>query len=338
MNRTLATTILLIASTIGFAQDSKNAITAMRWGADYNIHITFSNDSTTIYDVRGLYHSTSTEADESSNAEQVTYYPVQLDPEFISALKDRNINSFEGDTTTSLNNDPNYRAKTLWAALHDQLGGGYIHFINCLIYSLESRNLNLYSPFFKRPQTNWKPRPMTQSYKRTRNWEYYVPNDQKMAQKEYLTKLKNKELGDMALLPASFTELFLSTTQKQYDELVAANNIGKLAIIDMMRLLVASNYLGADQIALIQGSVSKSIMRYTMNSLPSVIIFDDLDAALAMTLDHDGYKIDQVTFNNESALSDDEKENRIQLMQNIIKEVNEVNKRIFERNLKQYYR
>ena len=42
------------------ATAQRNEISSMRWGADFNIHITFSNDSTSILDVRGLYHSTST--------------------------------------------------------------------------------------------------------------------------------------------------------------------------------------------------------------------------------------------------------------------------------------
>lgn len=328
---------ILLLTTITLSAQ-RNEISAMRWGADFNIHITFSNDSSTIYDVRGLYHSASTMPQMAVGSEEVTYYPVTLDPEFVDALKDRNIESFADNAPASENLDLTMRATTLWSALHTKLGGGYIHFINCLIYSLESKSLNLYSPFYKRPESNWKPNPMTESYKRTRKWKYYFPDNQKLAQKEYLIKEKNGELGDIKLLPKSFIDLFLNTTQKEYDLLVTNKEINKVAIIDMMRLLVSANYLGSDQITLIQGAVMKSIMKYSMNSLPSVIIFDDFGAAVAMTLDHEGYKIDNVVFSNQDQLSAEEIEQRMQLMQGVINQVNSVNKKIFEKNLKSYYK
>ncbi|MBR4619429.1 MAG: hypothetical protein IKO46_00450 [Salinivirgaceae bacterium] len=315
-----------------------NEISSMRWGADFNIHITFSNDSTSILDVRGLYHSTSTMPQMAVGSEEVTYYPVTLDPEFVDALKNKKLESFDGDTAAALKFSDTVRAKTLWSALHGEIGGGYIHFINCLIYSLESKSLNLWSPFYRRPESNWKPKPMTESYRRTKNWKYYFPDNQKLAHKEYLTKQKNGELGDMQLLPKSFIDLFLGTNQKQYEQLKADGETNKVAIIDMIRLLVSANYLGLDQISLIQGAVSRSIMKYSMNSLPSVIIFDDFGAAVAMTLDHEGYKIDNVVFNQQETLSADEIDQRMQLMQGVIRQVNAINKKLFERNLKSYYK
>lgn len=330
----LASGILLV--TMGFAQ--KNEISSMRWGADFNIHITFSNDSSTILDVRGLYHSTSTMPQMAVGSEEVTYYPVTLDPEFVEALKNRNIETFADDTTPSRKANDTVRAKTLWSALHNEIGGGYIHFINCLIYSLESGNLNIYSPLFRRPESNWKPNPVTESYLRTQKWKYYFPDNQKLAQKEYLTKEKKGELGDIRLLPKSFIDLFLNTNQKQYDLYVANNETNKVAIINMIRLLVSANYLGLDQITLVQEAVTKAIVKYSMNSLPSVIVFDDFGAAVAMTLDYDGYKIDNVVFNKQDELSDEEIEQRMQLMQGVINQVNTINKKIFERNLKSYYK
>ena len=326
---------IAIAAT---ATAQRNEISSMRWGADFNIHITFSNDSTSILDVRGLYHSSSTMPQMAVGSEEVTYYPVTLDPEFVGALKNKRIESFGGDTAAAMAFSDTVRAKTLWSALHGEIGGGYIHFINCLIYSLESKSLNLWSPFYRRPESNWKPKPMTESYRRTKNWKYYFPDNQKLAQKEYLTKQKNGELGDMKLLPKSFIDLFLNTNQKQYELLKANNETNKVAIIDMIRLLVSANYLGLDQISLIQGAVSRSIMKYSMNSLPSVIIFDDFGAAVAMTLDHEGYKIDNVVFNQQETLSADEIEQRMQLMQGVIRQVNHINKKLFERNLKNYYK
>ena len=320
------------------ATAQRNEISSMRWGADFNIHITFSNDSTSILDVRGLYHSTSTMPQMAVGSEEVTYYPVTLDPDFVDALKNKRIENFGGDTAAAMVFSDTVRAKTLWSALHGEIGGGYIHFINCLIYSLESKSLNLWSPFYRRPESNWKPKPMTESYKRTCKWKFYFPDNQKLAQKEYLTKQKNGELGDMQLLPKSFIDLFLGTNQKQYEQLIADGETHKVAIIDMIRLLVSANYLGLDQISLIQGAVSRSIMKYSMNSLPSVIIFDDFGAAVAMTLDHEGYKIDNVVFSQQETLSADEIEQRMQLMQGVIRQVNAINKKLFERNLKSYYK
>ncbi len=320
------------------ATAQRNEISSMRWGADFNIHITFSNDSTSILDVRGLYHSTSTMPQMAVGSEEVTYYPVTLDPDFVDALKNKRIENFGGDTAAAMVFSDTVRAKTLWSALHGEIGGGYIHFINCLIYSLESKSLNLWSPFYRRPESNWKPKPMTESYRRTKNWKFYFPDNQKLAQKEYLTKQKNCELGDMKLLPKSFIDLFLNTNQKQYEQLIANNETNKVAIIDMIRLLVSANYLGLDQISLIQGAVSRSIMKYSMNSLPSVIVFDDFGAAVAMTLDHEGYKIDNVVFNQQETLSDEEIEQRMQLMEGVIRQVNAINKKLFERNLKNYYK
>jgi hypothetical protein len=46
--------ILIIVATGYSQQQAANAISTMKWGADFNIHITFDNDSTTIYDVRGF--------------------------------------------------------------------------------------------------------------------------------------------------------------------------------------------------------------------------------------------------------------------------------------------
>ena len=336
MRKAFISIFCIALTTTATAQ--RNEISSMRWGADFNIHITFSNDSTSILDVRGLYHSSSTMPQMAVGSEEVTYYPVTLDPEFVDALKNKRIESFGGDTAAAMAFSDTVRAKTLWSALHGEIGGGYIHFINCLIYSLESKSLNLWSPFYRRPESNWKPKPMTESYRRTKNWKFYFPDNQKLAQKEYLTKQKNGELGDMKLLPKSFIDLFLSTNQKQYEQLIADGETHKVAIIDMIRLLVSANYLGLDQISLIQGAVSRSIMKYSMNSLPSVIIFDDFGAAVAMTLDHEGYKIDNVVFSQQETLSADEIEQRMQLMQGVIRQVNAINKKLFERNLKSYYK
>jgi hypothetical protein len=158
-----------------------------------------------------------------------------------------------------------------------------------------------------------------------------------LAQKEYKIKKDKGQLGDIALLPPPFIDLFLNTSQKQYNKMVTENQLNKTAIIDMVRLLVGANYLGQEQIDFIRAAVSRSVMQYAINSLPSVIIFDDFGAAVAMTLNDDGYKIDKVVFNHEETLSPEEINQRLALMEGIIKKVNEVNKKVFEKNLKKYY-
>ncbi len=311
---------------------NSSQISEMEWGADFKLHVKFSNDSTTIHDIKGLYHSTSADY---ANSGQVTYYPVMLDNAFVEALKDREIDSFVDSAQTMAQQQQ--KMKTLWSALHYQIGGGFIHFVNCLVYTFESGNLSLTAPLMKRPHSDWKPKPMTESYKRTQKWEYYAPVNQELAQKEYKLKLKKNQLGDLALLPSAFTQMFLTTNQKAYDALLLQKKTHELAIIDMVKLLVGANYLGQEQIDYIQASVLKAVMQYNANNLPSVIIFDDFDAAVAMTLTGDGYKIDKIVFNNELDIAPEAMNQRIERMEGIIKQINETNKKVFEKNLKSYY-
>jgi hypothetical protein len=307
-------------------------ISDMKWGADFNIHITFSNDSTSIHDVKALYHT----SDNSNSGGEVTYYPVSLDPTFIENLKNKNINSLTSEPITKTNKDKN-KIKTLWSTLHPKLGGGYIHFINSIIYALESGKLNLTAPLMTRPISTWKPKPMTQTYKRTKKWKCFIPNNQKLAHKEFKIQAKNGELGDIELLPTYFVDLFKNTTDKQYARLKSNKDFNKTAIIDMIRLLLAAKYLGNEQIDYIENAVIKSVMHYNINNLPSVIVFDNYEAAVAMTLDNDGYKIEKVVINNEELLSTEEVEKRLTKMEAVIHEINEVNKMVFEKKLKNYY-
>ena len=317
----------LITITINlFSQE----ISDMKWGADFNIHVTLSNDSTSILDVKALYHVND---DEGTN-NGVTYYPVTLDPTFIENLKNRELKSFEESKTNNNNVAIN---KTLWSALNPQLGGGYIHFINCLIYSFEAGNLSITAPLMTRPVSDWKPSPMTDTYKRTKKWKYYVPDNQKIAIKEYKKQEKENNLGDIMLLPTRFINIFNSTNDKMYLELTQNHENNKIAIIDMMRLLIGSKYLAKEQIDYIQNAVVKSVMHYNVNHLPSVIIFDNYNAAVAMTLDKDGYNIEKVVFNNENQLSQQEIDDRLKKMEAVISGINETNRLVFEKNLKNYY-
>jgi hypothetical protein len=320
---------VLISSSL--SAQNKIEISDMRWGADFNIHLSFSNDSTSILDVKALYHSTGNEGVDNS----VTYYPVALDPTFVESLKNRSLESFANKD----NNKDTVKAKntTLWSALHPKLGGGYIHFINCLIYSFESRNISIKAPLMTRPKSKWKPKPVTDTYLRTKKWDYYVPDNQKLAIKEFKLQKKYKQLGDITLLPDSFIELFLNTSDKEYEELIKKNNIHEIAIIDMIKLLLGSRYLAKEQIDYIQNAVIKSVMHYNINHLPSVIIFDTYDAAVAMTLDNEGYHIEKVVFNRQDQLTQDEIDDRLSKMEAVISEINEINKKVFEKNLNDYY-
>ncbi len=320
--------------TVFTQAQNQPAISEMKWGADFNIHITFSNDSSSIHDVQALYHSSS---ENNFSNTQATYYPVSLDEDFINSLKNRKIESFVDEDRDSTETKKHEKSQTLWSAIHYDIGGGWIHFINCLVYSFEAGYLSLTAPLMLRPDSDWKPSPMTESYKRTKAWEYYAPVNQKYAIKEYKIKEKKNELGDIPYLPVQFIETFTNTSQKEYSLLTKQKQLHNKAIIDMVKLLLGSNYLGQSQIDYISNAVISSVLKYNVNNLPSVIIFDDFEAAVAMTLNDEGYQIGKIVFNNESELIQDEIDQRIERMEGIIKHINTVNRNIFEKKLKNYY-
>jgi hypothetical protein len=124
-------------------------ITAMKWGIDYKLHVRLANDSAYVVDVKGLYHTGKDLFIDTTN-NSATYYPVTLDKEFVDYIKSKKIDTSDSLSQADSNHTTSY--KTLWSALHYNLGGGYIHFVNCLIYSLESQNLRLNDPIFRRPR------------------------------------------------------------------------------------------------------------------------------------------------------------------------------------------
>ncbi|HPD95109.1 MAG: hypothetical protein H6537_07335 [Bacteroidales bacterium] len=333
MKAKLLTAILIIVAPFAFSQGLQPTISAMKWGADYNLHIKLGNDSAYVVDVRGLYHTgKNVFIDTTDNS--TTYYPVTLDREFVDYIKSKKLDSPEeqkNDTAKTIN------LKTLWSALNESLGGGYIHFINCLVYSMESQSLNLNDPIFKRPVTKWKPKPITQSYKRTRKWEYYFPNTQQLAQKEYKLRKKENDLRDLQGVPARFIDLFLNTSQSNYEKLVKEKKNNMVAQIDLVRILLGAKYLGEDQIRHIRSRVISAVMRYNVNTLPSIIIFDDYNAAVALSLDMNGYKIDRIVYSDGEVVSGDELKGRTELIENLIKTINEANERVFRKKLQLYY-
>jgi hypothetical protein len=189
----------------------------------------------------------------------------------------------------------------------------------------------------KRPESKWKPKPMTESYKRTRKWEYYVPVNQKYAIREYKKKKANNNLGDLKDIPDDFIRLFLSTNNSDY-EAMRKNPLKKdQAKIDLIKILLGANYLGEAQIKYIKSMVLKSMAQYAENKLPSVIIFDNFNAAVAMSLNEKGYQIEKVVFADEKYITMEMRLDRTEKIKTIVNQINEVNKEVFQQKLKSYY-
>jgi len=101
--------------------------------------------------------------------------------------------------------------------------------------------------------------------------------------------------------------------------------------------LLGAKYLGKDQIQYIQSKVLTAVLRYNINTLPSVIIFDDYNAAVSMTLDNTGYKIGYVVFRDQNSITPEETETRFKKIELLIKAVNDANDRVFKKRLENYY-
>lgn len=323
--------ILLLLFCLLFSYYTVNGqgIENMQWDKNFQIHITLANDSNYILDIKELYH-TNAAGEDSSNS--FTYLPTRLDNDFVNKLK-----NIELDTSLTYQQNIEESNKTLWSALHNTIGGGWVHFVNCLLYSLETGHLDITSPLMKRPDSNWKPKPMTESYKRTKKWEYYVPVNQKLAIKEYHIKKKNNELVYLNDIPQDFIDLFLHTSQKQYEQLNQIYRSRAKARIDLVKILIGANYLGETQIKYIKSMVLKSMVDYADDQLPSVIIFDNFNAAVAMSLNEQGYQIDKIVFMDERFISMQTRLERINKINAIVAQINEVNKEVFQQKLKNYY-
>ena len=303
----------------------------MQWGLDYQIHLTLFNDSTYTIKVDDMVHSSSVSND--STLKEFVYYPVMLARDFVDKLKEvKNL-----DTTKLPANTAIPKAVTLWSALHGSLGGGWVHFVNCMLYSLETRHLSLTAPLMERPKTSWKPDPMTEKYKRSRKWKYYVPVDQKQAQKEYKLKANENQLADLHDVPADFIKLFQETSNKDYEKLIVSHDYKKQARIDLVKLLLGSGYLGEPQISYIKTMVQKAMLQYSYNQLPTVIVFDDLEAAVVMSLNEAGYSLEKIVFRNTKELSEDDKQMRQQKIERTIVAINKVNQKVFEQRLKKHF-
>lgn len=310
---------------------SPNKIQSMKWGSNLKINLQLSNDSSYILNVDQLPHA---DQEFGQIVKKYTYYPATLSEDFIQQLKKIKIKN-QDSTHQVVSSD-----KTLWSALHNLIGGEWAHFMNTILYALEKDYLDLKAPLMKRPETNWKPSPVTESYRRTRKWDYYAPINQRHAHKEYKIKKENNNLGGLKDIPKDFIELFQETGNWKYKRMLRKDDRAtqrKIAKIDLVKLLVGANYLGKPQIQYIKTMVLKAMNDYSKNQLPSVIIFDNFNAAVAMSLNESGYQLDKVIFSDEDHISEHQKAERKDKIQSIVDNINEVNKNIFQNRLEDYY-
>lgn len=335
MNRLLALGIVILNTVFAFSQTVSNSpfVKDMQWGVDYRIHLTLFNDSSYTINVDDMLHSNS--AGRDSSLDNFVYYPVMLARDFVDRLKKNKIPETSANAGNAASSDK--KPATLWSSLHSSIGGGWVHFVNCLEYSLETRYLSITAPLMERPKTSWKPNPITETYKRTRKWKYYVPVEQKLAHKEYKRKLKEGKLDNLRDVPESFIKLFLETNNREYNKIVEKHDFRKQAKIDLVKFLLGANYLGEPQITYIKTMVLKSMLQYSYNQLPTVIVFDDLEAAVVMSLNETGYNLEQVVFRNNNNLNSDERLDRLSKINQNIRAINAVNKKIFQERLKKHY-
>jgi hypothetical protein len=322
-------TVLLFLNLFYYPSRSQQPITLpvvaeMKWELDYGIYLKMANDSAYNFDIRGLFH---VKDEKSRTTGEFILYPVNLGEDYVNGIATMNP---EGAA-------PAGPYKTLWSALYAAVGGGWIHFNNCLLYALETRNLQLTTPLMKRTATSWKPDPVTETYLRTRHWEYYVPADQKAARKEYKIRKRNNQLGDINSIPDSFIKLFLTTSNREYKRLLKKKETKQTAQIDLVKLMLGVNYLGEAQILYIRSAVLNAIKNYTANKLPTVIVFDPFNAAAVMSLDQEGYRIDAIAFRNAEALTAREADEKRLKIQQIIDDINAYNRNQFMKRLEQYY-
>jgi hypothetical protein len=296
----------------------------IKWELDYGIYLKLTNDSAYQYDVRELFH---VKDERIKAAGEFVLYPVNLGEEYVYGIAALN----QGVTSSDV------PFRTLWGALHASVGGGWIHFNNCLLYAMETNYIDLTTPLMKRIVSKWKPDPVTESWCRTHKWEYFVPTDQCQAKKEYRIRKRKGELGDIKSIPASFIDLFLTTGNREYVSLQKKNESKKLAQIDLVRLMLGINYLGEPQISYLRNGVLNAIKNYTANKLPSIIIFDRYNAAAVMSLDQEGYKIDGIAFRNTGSLTAAEADDKRQKIQSIIDDINLYNRNQFKQRLENYY-
>ncbi len=297
-------------------------IKEMKWEKDSRIYIKLLNDSLYMLNSKDLPHVSV--SGDIPRKEESTYYPVKLSSEYVSFLSEKT----EPKEVTPGSN------KTLWTEIHSVIGGGSIHFVHCLAYALETGQLDLKAPLMMRPESKWKPDPLTQGYIQTHKWKYFLPLNQREAHKEYKIRKKNGELGDLFSVPPDFIKLFLKTSEMQYKKMLRNEDKRSISRIDLVKILLGSKYLGSAQISYIKTQVLKAVLQNSSVNLPSVLVFDSYNAAVAMSLDETGYKIRRIVFYNSNALDSGERENREQGIKSWIEKINNQNRENFQKILK----
>jgi hypothetical protein len=326
--------LLLFFEIPGICQTQQVSIKQMTWGPDYQVYLKMENDTAYRLEIENLFHAN---PDDIFNRKtEFVYYPVNFEQSYIDSLLNRP--SKEDEFTIDIPNSPKIRKTTLWSVMKESIDGGWVHFINCLLYSLETKQLLIDDPLLTRPESNWKPNPMTQSYKRTRNWKYFFPVEQKYAKKEYRIRKKKNQLGDLASIPKSYIDLMMNTSEREYQNMKKNREMHKVACIDLVKLILGSSYLNESQINIVKSRVMTAITKYNANRMPTVLIFDKYEAAVAMSLEESGYKAEKIIFRNEINLSPEEIYQRTIIIKGIIALINEANKKSFQDKLNSFYK
>ncbi len=326
--------IILYCGLPLMAQQQQTTIKQMTWGPDYQVYLQLANDSNYKFQIEQLFHAN---PDDIFNKKtEFIYYPVNFEQSYIDSLLYRSHS--KADYTVDMPHEPQIRKITLWSVMKESIDGGWVHFINCLLYSLETRQLELTAPLLMRPESKWKPKPMTQTYKRTRKWKYYFPVEQKYAQKEFKVRKKHNQLGDLSSIPKGYIDLMMKTSEREYQNMIKKREFHKIACIDLIKLMLGSPYLSEAQINYIKSRVMLSITKYNANRMPTVLVFDKYQAAVAMSLDETGYKAEKVIFLNEDKLSAEEIYQRTNIIRGIIALINEANKKAFQEQLNSFYK
>jgi len=301
------------------------------WGRDYQIYLQMSNDSIFQYDFDQLIMANPDEAFDRPT--RFIFYPVTFDLNYIdSLLLIRNKKDYTANPSTAGN-----RKVSLWGAVREEIGGGWVHFINCLLFALETRQLTVDAPIFLRPQSTWKPNPVTETWQRTHRWKYYIPVEHRYAIKEYKIRKKKKQLTEIESLPESYLQAFLHTTDRRYKKLLKKGDYRTLGKVDLIKLLLGAQYLGDAQIEYIKSRVLQSIQNYNSRYRPSVLIFDRYNAAAVVTLDGPGYKVQKIVFRDEDMMSPEQRMQRINIIRGIIELINVSNNEAFKQRLANMY-
>jgi hypothetical protein len=322
---------LLINSNSIFSQKDTVNISQLVWGPDYQIYLKLNNDSTYQYNFDELIIANPDEV--FNRPTSFIFYPVAFDLHYIdSLLAIKSIRDYTAENAQKIT-----RKVTLWNAVSEEIGGGWVHFVNCLLYSLETRTLTLDAPILKRPKSSWKPNPVTDSWKRTHKWEYYIPVEHKYAVKEYKQRKKQGQTLDIDNLPPSYIKAFLSTSDKKYKKLLKAHDYKTIAKIDLVKLLLGAPYLGDPQIDYIKSHVMQAISNYNAQKRPSILIFEKYEAAVAISMDGMGYKVQKIVFRDEENLSPEIIEQRTNIIKGLIELINISNNEAFKRKLTNVY-